>query len=653
MKLKTAHLYPLIVALVLMMTVSSGLADNQLKSGSKLSFRLEVLSDNLNSDVNDRVSLQTLGLNPSGEFSLLKNDLDQLLVYIRVEDASQENVEALERNGASVTHVSDRYNTITAYVSLTDLESLAALEFVKHISEVVSPMRNQASCATAVTSEGDSQLKADQARTQYQVDGSDVTVGVLSDSYAGVTSPTSAADDILSGDLPGANNPCGQTTPVIVVEDYTGSSPSDEGRAMMQIVHDLAPGSTLAFATAFNGLIAFADNIKKLRSQTKADVIVDDVSYYSEPFFQDGPVSTAIDEVTADGALYFTSAGNSNAEDGNGNLAASYEAAAYRPTTCPTVSYQGVVQQIGDSCHNFNPSGDTPYQAIELASGGYFRAIFQWAEPWYGVVTDLELIVTDTSGNILTYSTETNTGSTGSQTPFEAVAYQNTTGSSQTVRIIVSRASGSTPRIKYVFIRSSGLLSTQFNASNSTDTFGPTVFGHAGCAGALSIAAVPYNDSASPESFTSHGYFTVYYGPVSGTTPAAKLSSPETRQKPDVAATDGGANTFFGQQVGSTWRFYGTSAAAPHAAAVAALMSENFYNANNARPTQASVETAMENSAAAIANGSQAITGAGLLDALAALAENLSSGGGGTGTGGGSSGGGGGSGGGCFLSTSR
>ena len=188
-----------------------------------------------------------------------------------------------------------------------------------------------------------------------------------------------------------------------------------------------------------------------------------------------------------------------------------------------------------------------------------------------------------------------------------------------------------------------------FNAStNATDTFGPTVSGHSGSDDALSIAAVPYNDSTSPESFTSHGYFTAYYGPVASTTPAAALPTPVVRQKPDVAATDGGANTFFGQLVGSTWRFYGTSAAAPHAAAVSALMHEAYYNTYTAMPTKAMVEPSMENTAATIANGSQVSTGAGLIDAVAAITQVLTYTGGGGGGGGGTTSGS--SSGGCFIS---
>ena len=54
----------------------------------------------------------------------------------------------------------------------------------------------------------------------------------------------------------------------------------------------------------------FADNIRALRFDAGCDVIVDDVLYYNESPFQDGPIAQSVNAVTADGALYFSSAGN-------------------------------------------------------------------------------------------------------------------------------------------------------------------------------------------------------------------------------------------------------------------------------------------------------------------------------------------------------
>ena len=118
-----------------------------------------------------------------------------------------------------------------------------------------------------------------------------------------------------------------------MLEDLSGGA--DEGRAMAQIVHDVAPHATLAFATAFKGEAAFAANIERLARPVAeggagADVIVDDVGYFEEPFFQDGPVAAAIGKVTEEGVTYLSAAGNDNLFDGEGHEIASWEAPEFR-----------------------------------------------------------------------------------------------------------------------------------------------------------------------------------------------------------------------------------------------------------------------------------------------------------------------------------
>ena len=95
---------------------------------------------------------------------------------------------------------------------------------------------------------------------------------------------------------------------------------------MLEIVHDLAPGAQLFFATAFGSINGFAQNIRNLRA-AGCDIIIDDVFYFVETPFEDGqPAATntnggaviqAVNDVTAAGAMYFSSAGNSgNLNDG-------------------------------------------------------------------------------------------------------------------------------------------------------------------------------------------------------------------------------------------------------------------------------------------------------------------------------------------------
>ena len=203
---------------------------------------------------------EALSLPARGAGSLLRRQ-GSVVVEVRTMGSTRSRVSGLEDAGAETLHVSPRYETITVAVAERELRALAEAPGVEAVTEVLEPMVAEAgkgtaavvppisTCAGSVTSEGDAQLKAAAARTQFNVDGSGVKVGVLSDSFdRDASASTQAANDIASGDLPGPGNPCGRTTPVEVIDD--SELGNDEGRGMLQLVHDLAPGAPLAFATA-------------------------------------------------------------------------------------------------------------------------------------------------------------------------------------------------------------------------------------------------------------------------------------------------------------------------------------------------------------------------------------------------------------------
>ena len=152
----------------------------------------------------------------------------------------------------------------------------------------------------SVTSQGDAALKANIARTTYGVTGAGIKVGVLSDSYNRLGGQ---AAGIASNDLPAAG--------VQVLEEYTGSGATDEGRAMAEIVYDVAPGAAMAFNTAFSGEAGFAQGIINLATTAGCQIIVDDVGYLNAPMFQDGLVAQAVNQVVNNnGVTYFSSAAN-------------------------------------------------------------------------------------------------------------------------------------------------------------------------------------------------------------------------------------------------------------------------------------------------------------------------------------------------------
>jgi len=604
------------------------------ESERKLSFRLQLLAQPVIGMQSAETQAEMLSLPASGPGSLIKDEDGEVLVYIRINDVSAANLQAITDAGADIVHVAEEYRTITAYVGFDRLTIVAGVNAVEAVQEVLTPQTSgviiqdqnvagavpaspqaQAGCGSATTSEGDIQLNAANARTTYSLDGTGVTVGILSDSYDdhSGTPATDAAADIASGDLPGSGNPCGRTTSVNVIKE--GSSNKDEGRAMLQIVHDLAPGANLAFASAMSGQFDFADQIRALQNNAGAHVIADDIFYFADPFFQDGPITQGIKDVTIAGALYFTLAGNHHKVIGGQDIG-SYETSVYRPMTCSPIS--AITQ--GD-CHDFNPaSGIDNRSSFTLANGGKLTLDFQWAEPWYGVQTDLDIYLVDGSNTVLAQSLYDNPVTT--QMPFEYFSYTNNTGSTQTVFLVVNRWSGTgAPRLKYILLQdTSGLTSVEYDASNSTDTFGPTVYGHSGAIETISVAAVHYYDSNTPESFSSRGFPTYYFGPVVGTTPAGSLFTPETRQKPDVGATNRGRNTFFGYWDAPYYRFAGTSAASPHAAAVAALMKQRANQLERVL-NQSIAESILETTATTMSSGSAQANGAGLVNALAATSS--------------------------------
>jgi hypothetical protein len=138
---------------------------------------------------------------------------------------------------------------------------------------------------------------------------------------------------------------------------------------------------------------------------------------------------------------------------------------------------------------------------------------------------------------------------------------------------------------------------------------GPTTFGHNGGADAMSVgaSAVP---STALNSYSSYGPVTTLFGPVVGVTPAAPLSLPRVLNKPDIVATDCNHTTFFS---GASHVFCGTSSAAPHAAAIAALLRQKYPT----RPTE-SIDIGITSTGSSLAGATAAMQGGGLINALAA-----------------------------------
>ena len=119
--------------------------------------------------------------------------------------------------------------------------------------------------------------------------------------------------------------------------------------------------------------------------------------------------------------------------------------------------------------------------------------------------------------------------------------------------------------MKFVLVGASGITAVQYDTSNArrrrrSDDLRSQRRGDRRNHGRRSR----YNDSSTPEVYSSRGPVTLYFEPTPSTAP---LASPEVLDKPDFAATDDVQNVFFGDPTGAGgFRFAGTSAAAPQAA---------------------------------------------------------------------------------------
>jgi hypothetical protein len=594
----------------------------------KLSPRLAELAKPSLRSAPDAVQARKLSLVAEGPGSLLRQG-NRVLVYVRFDRGAAAAADALRSAGGQVIDVSRRYQTVTVAAKPADLPKLDDPAGVRSVTEVLSPIVRSPGdpvaattpykgCFGIETSEGDVQLRVAEARAKFEVAGSGTKVGILSDSFdRDPTTPTGAAEDVASGDLPGPGNPCGYTTPVQVLDD-SESEGADEGRAMAQIVHDLAPGAALAFATAFNGEPGFAANIEALAA-TGAQEIVDDVSYLEEPFFQEGPVGVAVSKVTAGSSdvAYFSAAGNDNTVDGEGNDIGSWEAKFRDSGSCPAA-----VVALGpgfnpNHCADFDPTASTDNTfEITVSPGAELVVDLQWAEPWEGVTSDFDAFLLSSANKLVAGSAVENI-LPESQRPLEVFGWENESTSAAKVQLVINRFTGTTPRLKFILVQNgSGVTAIEYKKSSGEDVVGPTIFGHNGGKDAMTIGAIRYTTKSAPEMFSSRGPVTHYFEPVKpeGTGPAAPLLSPEVLAKPDVVATDGGANTFFGTCTSGAWRFLGTSAAAPHAAAVAALEREGKPSADATAVKKAEAEGAV-----AVGSFPPTAVGSGLVSAVGAL----------------------------------
>ena len=463
-----------------------------------------------------------------------------------------------------------RNGVIAAYVPVQRASDVAGLAGVRSVILEHKPELRRGKATT----QGLATIHADKLNA-LGFRGQGVTIGALSDSFN--KAPNSAtndheAQDIKTGDLPGPGNPFGDTTSVLVLDEDPAPG-TDEGRALLQIIYDIAPEAKLCFATAFTGEVQFAINILKLADPNgpcKANVIDDDVGYSQEPFFSDGVVALAVDQVKTDGVAYFSSAGNDN----SGNYTATFnpisDADARSKFAGNLVLGNVDTQLTAGGFHNFGTAKNVSIALPVFAPPGTHFLVLQWNDPFFGntPTASYDFLVFDNNGF---YHPELsgidNVYSTGQ--PVQGVTLPSATAGLTYYLAIALRPSGAAQhamRLKMVDFDDGN----QVTLLSFANRLAPSVFGHPAAAGAIAVGADFWGNTLSTEYFSSLGPTAIYFDQDN-----VPLAKPEIRLKPEIAAPDGVDTTFFGSPgvPGDPHPlFFGTSAAAPHAAAVGALL---------------------------------------------------------------------------------
>ena len=557
---------------------------------------------------------------PAGEGELAGGDLaadefvsvepradGRVLVDVRA-DVTPAVLMRIEELGGHVVNSVVEYRAIRARLPLDAIEALATLDEVQGIRAADPAITNREASAhpldrseedlagrpKSVTgdallpiaskktnvSEGDAAHDAPRARSRYGIDGSGVGIGILSNGVE------SLADRQASGDV---------SALVTVLPGQEGLG--DEGTAMLEIVHDLAPGAHLYFATGYGGQAQYAANIEALCA-AGADVIVDDLFYFTEAAFQDDVVARGINSANERGCFHFSAAGNSG--NLNGGTAGVWEGDFAPAESLPEVlggAEGGVAHDFGDGV------GSNRIDAVGLAF------LLKWADPLGGSANDYDLYLLDEA--LTTVVRRSDGVQDGDDDPVE---WFGTSIDDVGRRLVVVLPSGEARFLRVNTLR--GQL------EHATD--GQT-FGHFAARKIVGVGAVDANSaggnggvfdgSESVETFSSDGPRRIFFEPDGSPITSEDFSSAggEVLQKPDIAAADAVSTATPG-----FLPFRGTSAAAPHAAAIAALMVQAAGGAR--RIDFARLRSALAEAAVDIeAEGTDRDSGAGIPLAPAAV----------------------------------
>lgn len=473
--------------------------------------------------------------------------------YIHTTGDPIEFLAEFKRIGAEI-ELSDRISDIAqAWIPAEKLVDIARLPEVTQVGQCDYAVTN------VVTSAGDGILRADKVRNQfaaYGINGTGVKIGVISDGVKDIVA--------VGNELP----------PVTVHPYHMGTG--NEGTAMLEIVHDLAPGAQLYFSAPTTSL-DMVSSITYLTGQG-CNIIVDDLSFFNENYFSDSTVANAAANAVSQGVTYISAAGNySDHAHYEGQYQASQSA------------------YIGGTLHKFGASAD--HVELNIAPGTNFRAFLEWSDQPGASGNNYDMYLFD--GDSFSQLDASLNVQNGNDQPFEMVDWTNNTNKTVHAQIWINKKSAAASRELELF--------TLGNSTMNFQTVGDAIFGQQAAPGVIAVAAAGAGSPNSVEPFSSRGDTTIYTN--------FSTQTKTTRQTLDGTAIDG-VQTMIGQL--NIWPhnpFYGTSAAAPHAAAIAALIKQANFTLTPDQIAQVMANTAQDIDAP----GYDVNSGAGRYDALDAV----------------------------------